>query len=72
MAKKHSFKVGDVVTCPPRNSAQHRSRAVIVKITKKKITVLHMPDHPKNSTVTYKPDQLRYWRKGNRNKRMHG
>ena len=72
MSKKRSFKVGDVVTIPPKGSCPTRGRAVVVKITKKTITVLPIPDHCKSATIKFKPDQLRYWLKGNRNRRTHG
>ena len=70
----HFFKEGDFVTTPPRNGAQHRGRAKVVVVGRKKITVRFMPDHPKSDTAKFKPEQLRYWLKGNvqRNKRTHG
>lgn len=70
----HSFKEKDRVTTPPRKGAKHRGRAKVVSVGRKWITVRFMPDHPKSATAKFKPEQLRYWLKGNvqRNKRTHG
>jgi len=73
--KPKRFKVGDIVTMPPKGAQQHRARGVVVKVTKKKVYVADIQARRRcHGSTLYRPEQLRFWEKGNRdrNKHYHG